>query len=458
MKTNKFLLEGTKNNEVCKQMESCINVKNSTIFYSISRIFNISSLANISLCFIERCFPMVTESKNFLELDFIQVGKIILSSELNVDSELQVVNAVDEWLCHNITERNKFAKDLLLKIRISLLSDPTLNYILKSKSSFNTNAECVGIIKNVLENKKESHSNIFKTFSRYCNQDKFNIIICGGRDVYTNHVVNDVYSVNADNFNSVRNLAPMREGRHEFDAVCIQGDVYVFGGKGIHHDCITSVEKYSHSTKSWEKVLDMYDSRRCYNACSFMDDVYITGGRLRGYTNSCVKFNTKYQSWKKVSPMNEARRYTACAVFNGRVVVSGGYTNNGTLTTVETYDHVADSWSYMSNMIHARFLHKSVTVKNKLFVVGGWLNRSCEVYDSTSNKFVLLKPPPVSFMTMGSLRDLVQVILIGSKLVVFINKTTSVFFYDVETDEWSHETCEVTRNLRGYCCAKVPQL
>ena len=147
MRTNKLLLDVAIDNEVCNKMENRIDVINATLFYSISHLFQLSSLLRNSLCFIERCFPMVAESHNFVELDFIHVRKMFSSSELNIDSEIQVLNAADGWLCHKITDRSKYAKDLLLRIRLLLLSDAALNYILKSKSSFSINPESAAIIK-----------------------------------------------------------------------------------------------------------------------------------------------------------------------------------------------------------------------------------------------------------------------------------------------------------------------
>ena len=287
LKTNNILFDKGNENEICKQMENKVNVKNATIFYYAAHHFKIKNLSKISLPFIERCFPMVAESHNFLELSFLHIGKIILSSELNVDSELQIVNVVEDWLSHKRTKRSKYAKDLLLKIRLSLLSHPALDYILKSKSTFSMNAECESIIREALENKKESHSNKLSTTNRYCKQDKFSLLVCGG--MYTN-VVNDVFSIKAEDLNSVNHLAPMREDRKRFQAVCIKNEVYVFGGVDDNYDCIMSVEKYSPATNTWEKVADMYDDRKVFCACSFMDNVYVLGRLLNDLVNSCIKF------------------------------------------------------------------------------------------------------------------------------------------------------------------------
>ena len=104
-------------------------------------------------------------------------------------------------------------------------------------------------------------------------------------------------------------------------------------------------------------------------------------------------------------------------------------------------------------MINERYGHKSVAVKNKLFVMGGRFINSCEVFDSSNNKFTLLKQPipaPKNFLSNPS-----GVITIGSKIFVFRNMG-SVTTYDFESDEWSEKTCETTKNLLWFSCARIP--
>ena len=70
---------------------------------------------------IERCFRFIVDNSLFLLLDFICILKITSSSQLNIDSELEVFNAVVSWLDYD-KQRNVYAKDLILKIRLLLLS------------------------------------------------------------------------------------------------------------------------------------------------------------------------------------------------------------------------------------------------------------------------------------------------------------------------------------------------
>ena len=455
MKANKNLLDEVKENGLCEYLENKVNDIHAATLYNISKLFKLSSLSKLLLCSIERCFQMVAESKNFLELDISCIRKILSSSELSIDSELQVFNAADDWLCHGITERSKHAKCLLLSVRISLLSDPALSHIINKTSCFTKSEECVNIMKEVLVNKTKD-TRIHSSITRYCKQNNFNILVCGGENSGRMKTVSNAYIINGNDLHNVNTLPQMRKGRKLFEIVCIKGEVYVFGGLDNNENCEMSIEKYSPATNAWNKVGYMYDLKY-FCGCAFMGNVYVIGGYRRTdgtVFDSCFEFNPKDLTWKEVKRMHEARCNADCAVFEGTVVVTGGCNNdNGFLNTVECYDHVADSWSRMPNMIEKREYHKSAAIKNKLFVVGGRWTATCEVFDSTCSKFVLLKPPSVLHKIF--LYIPAKVVTIGSNVVVFCDKGT-VLFYDSKTFQWSGEWCEETKGIQNFSCAKVP--
>ena len=85
------------NDDVEIQIYNCIknkmNVNNASALINLSNRYHLPSLTKPTLCFIERCFPTFADSQNILEFDFITVRKILSSSELNIDSELQVFDA-----------------------------------------------------------------------------------------------------------------------------------------------------------------------------------------------------------------------------------------------------------------------------------------------------------------------------------------------------------------------------
>ena len=410
-----------------------INVNNVAALYYSSQLF---SLSEPPLRFIERCFPMFVDSLNFLELDVMSVAKLLSSSELNVDTEFQVFEAANGWLSHNLEERGKHASYIFSKIRVSLLSTPALKHISNKHNVY-------------------LHASSKRSSIRYCKQENFNIIVCGSTDVKAPDAVSDVISVQASNRYSV-NILPQTEAggsRNYRAAVCVKGKVYAFDGVHGNGRLARSVEMYSPATKTWQVVagMDVLYFTYGYCACSFADKIYLIGATASRERSTCVEFDTKNLTWNQVGGTNRERCHAACAVFEGKITVCGGgfYGEK----TVEVYDPFEDSWTYMPSMIKARIYHKSVAVKNKLFVFES-CRSSAEVFDSVCNKFVLIKVPK---QIASSFRSVVGVVAVGSKIFIFGNRGC-VTTFDRNKKEWAQTCCEATKKTLWFSCAKIPLL
>ena len=92
--------------------------------------------------------------------------------------------------------------------------------------------------------------------------------------------------------------------------------------------------------------------------------------------------------------MSICRILHSCRVFEGKIVVTGGCFHDN-LKSVESYDHHEDTWSDLADMIEERYCHGTVSMGNKIFVIGGFKhltwNLTCEVFDSSSRKFTNIK-------------------------------------------------------------------
>ena len=422
------MLNGVIEKELYKAVEGKINTNYVAALYNFSQLFSSSNASKPPLQFIERCFQMFVDSSSFLELDLKLISKVLSSSELNIDSEMQVFNAVVSWLGHN-EKRSKYAKYLFLKVGIFLLSDPALKLIKEKVSCIIDDFPFINKV--IKEKNLGPHSKSMKNVCRYCTHKNFNIFFCGGMSSFK--VVRDVYSVKADELKTVKNLPILKKCRQRHEVILIKGDIFVFGGIDVGFKCITSIEKYSDFSIAWEIIAHLPDERVDFCVSSYMGYAYVLGGCFQQETiNSCLMFNPGDCSWKEVAEMNETRCYASCTVFEGKIVVSGGF-NIETLNTVEAYDHVANTWTNMPNMVEERYNHKSVAVKTKLFVVGG-NNKTCEVYDSISKKFVLLKSPDYRFINYNDYSFMYPkaAFSIGSKFYVFHGRKNTYFIYHIE--------------------------
>ena len=165
------------------------------------------------------------------------------------------------------------------------------------------NEKRVEFIKEAMQNTNDNQSSIT---SRYCNQDKFNIVLAGS--IKKEHFVKKTFIINANNLSKVKALPVLNNGRKRPQVVCIKGEIYVFGGLYdfyTFHKAIMSVEKYIPAKNTWVEIALMNDNRKGYCTCSFIDNVYCFGGCLptENHMSSCVEFDTKIKSWRKISKM-----------------------------------------------------------------------------------------------------------------------------------------------------------
>ena len=190
------------------------------------------------------------------------------------------------------------------------------------------------------------------------------------------------------------------------------------------------MKKYSVAADSLEVVGDTLKNCSYFCVCGFIDKLYFIGGRVPGKeTARCWYFDTNKCTWGRVASMKEARSSAACTAFEGRIVVSGG-TKGGELTTVESYDHIADEWSRMPSMTTGKSYHHLVAVKNKLFSIGF---RDFDVYDSTCKKFVSVKTCQ-NWFVCGA-------VFVENRIITFEDDRSRCMCYDIDTEEWSVESC-----------------
>ena len=107
--------------------------------------------------------------------------------------------------------------------------------------------------------------------SRYCSQVQFKIIFCGGCDIKSDTSVASVKHIDGINFNKTKKLSSMNEERSLFKAICIKGEIYVFGGITNATYYVNNVEKCTLFTNTWTTLTNIFDKRLNFCGCSFID-------------------------------------------------------------------------------------------------------------------------------------------------------------------------------------------
>ena len=157
----------------------------------------------------------------------------------------------------------------------------------------------------------------------------YNIILCGGYVFQSSgrNFSGVTKQINAKNFNNEKYINSMKIKRVDHRLICCRGEVYVFGGFDEDEQMLKSVEKYSFASSRWEIIGRLFNGRRGFDVCRFINNLCIFGGCDKSCNTfySCKMNYTNNNKWYKFARKNKGRILAANTVYKGRVVVSGGY-------------------------------------------------------------------------------------------------------------------------------------
>ena len=123
------------------------------------------------------------------------------------------------------------------------------------------------------------------------------------------------------------------------------------------------------------------------------------------------------------------------------------------ISSVEAYDFHDNKWSYLLSMLSPRVDHSTVSITNKMFMIGGSSDYS-EVFDSVTRKFTYIKIIPIWVRTSKPF----QVVSIGHEICFFRkdDNKINVHSYDVRNNSVRLRNSIEMEKLYGIRCIKVP--
>ena len=285
--------------------------------------------------------------------------------------------------------------------------------------------------------------------NRYCNQEGFSILICGGKDK-NGEITNKVFELESPSF-KVHKFPSMIKPHYYLNLVNIKSDILAISDeKNLDESLdksIISTEIYSEKTKSWSNLDFTIKEKCCYCVGSFMGNLYLIGGYNISYEeslSSSYSYNFDSNTWIETAKLNKARDCAACTVFEGKIVVTGGYHD---LKSVEAYDCHENKWSYLPDMIKGRYSHAAVSMGNKLFVIGGRYTTKCELFSSFSRQFT-----EIEYSLIPDMRSrYFKAVCTGNYIVVFrrllFTCETIIYMYEAREHKWSIVDCNFNENL-----------
>uniref|UniRef100_A0A8C5GRD7 Uncharacterized protein n=1 Tax=Gouania willdenowi TaxID=441366 RepID=A0A8C5GRD7_GOUWI len=262
------------------------------------------------------------------------------------------------------------------------------------------------------------------------------IYICGGWSNY--RVLNTAEYYNPDT-NQWTLITPMGTPRYKLGVVAYMGHIYAVGGRDGSRD-LRSAEAYDPVTNTWYDVPEMvhkhsyfdiavmnkkifvvscssriivecydYTTNTCLEASMthllfystvFLGRCFYIVGCGFSWTDPCIRvwrYNLVTHTWQQMSPMQEPRYLMSVTVLKGYIYAMGGYRDDdGTsLRTAERYQPNINQWTFIASMNEERIRASCSTLNNKIYICGGWSNRSLntvEYYNPDTNQWTLITP------------------------------------------------------------------
>lgn len=168
-------------------------------------------------------------------------------------------------------------------------------------------------------------------------------------------------------------LPPMSVPRAACAAVACNGSLHVLGGSKDGRKCLSSVELFDVSRKSWSQLPAWNNKRVQCSVAALQSKVYAMGGTdNNNVTNLVDCYDSQSQVWTRSPPMSRARADFSAAVMGTFIYVIGGWGDGwAPLDSFERFSPCLGSWELLEPMPHPAGACTAVVTEGVIYVLGG---------------------------------------------------------------------------------------
>ncbi|XP_067943792.1 kelch-like protein 8 isoform X2 [Watersipora subatra] len=399
-----------------------------------------TDLEELANSYISDHFNEMVDREEFMSMSPQYLADIIGSDELNVDSEIQVYEAVILWVKHDIEGRKQTLAPLLAKVKLPLLPASYLTQVVEADELIHADMECRDYVDEA-KSYQLSLAGLTPTLRPYDRmvprRSCSGVLFCvGGRGASGD----PFRSIECYNFRDDKwfTIAEMSTRRRHVGVVCSNGKLYAIGGHdGEEH--LNSCEVFDPVTNRWNCIAPMRTLRRGLAVAAMSNALYAIGGLDdTACFDTVERYDPAIDQWSPVAPMNVPRGGVGVAVLKNCIYAVGGNDGSSSLSSAERYDPILNKWVVIAPMTKRRAGAGVGVLHGRLYAVGGFDDNapleSAEMYDSETNQWTYVTQ-------MSSPRGGVGVAQLGAYLFAVgghdgTNYLNSVEAYDPIKDSW----------------------
>ncbi|XP_056456442.1 kelch repeat and BTB domain-containing protein 12 [Gadus chalcogrammus] len=368
--------------------------------YFYARDLGAENLADQAQRFLRQNFLKVCQSEEMLELEAHQLGKLLSSDDLNISREETILDVVLRWVRHSPLEdgRSHHLPELLRKVRLPLIDADYLREAMRRNTALLADAECTEMLNEALAVTAMHHSAAPRKLRLRYGMETTDLLLCIGTD---SGGIRSRYGGYADrNFcyapSTGRSyyITSPRYGE-ALGYVCAgvvteENDIILAGEVGVRkmaRQKERNVEIFRYKVEaqgSWE-CLTSAEYRDSFALGSLGDTVYLLGGQMmlknqQLITNSVERWCKQGGPWRSAAPLPLPLAFHSAVTLKDRLYVIGGRTPQSHRIDDEpdrlsnrllVYDPEWNKWAELSHMKYSKYRCSAVVLNGEIYVMGG---------------------------------------------------------------------------------------
>ncbi|XP_065805699.1 kelch-like protein 11 [Labrus bergylta] len=355
---DRFLLAQLKN--FCGEfLMKKLSLSNCVAVHSLADMYTLDQLAKGAAKTIRRNFHKVIRNEEFLMLPFHLVRDWLSDSEITVDSEEELFEAIVNWVHHNTGEREKHFEELFRLLRLSLIAPTYLTREVRKELLVANNPACCQLVCDALEalavrfmsNKPASlelGSSFMADVQPRFGQNMDVIMVVGGVSEGGDYLSECVgYLVAEDRWVNLPHIHNHLDGH----AITVT-DSHVYVAGSMEPGFAKTVERYNPNLNTWEQFSSLTTRKHSFGLTCVKDVLYSIGGHGNfspGFKDVTV-YSPEQDEWHNLEPAPKILRDVKTVSVEDRYIYVMARTpvdvdnEDGLSTVTACYDTESHKW------------------------------------------------------------------------------------------------------------------
>ncbi|KAM9424727.1 kelch-like protein 11 [Pholidichthys leucotaenia] len=340
-------------------LSSCVAV------HSLAHMYSLNQLVQRAAETIRRNFHKVISNEEFYTLPFHLVRDWLSDSEITVDSEEQLFEAMVKWVHQNSQEHEVHFEELFRLLRLPQISPTYLMKVVRKEPLVANSAACQELVSKALEvhairfeSTKSADPELSASFMPAM-QPRFGqnmdvIMVVGGVTEGGDYLSECVgYFVAEDRWVNLPHIHNHLDGH----AITLAEDhVYIAGS--MEPGFAKTVERFNPSLNSWEAMSSLNTRKHSFGLMCIKDSLYIIGGHGNfspGFKDVTV-YDPEHNAWLNLDPAPKILRDVKTVTVQDRYVYVMARTpvdmdsDDGLSTVTTCYDTESRKWKDVDSL------------------------------------------------------------------------------------------------------------